>query len=109
MFNRFEKINIKKFEVIVVDSRFEQEIIELLTPKIKSVLRQTDWQNQKDLEQELILMVLSTIKKKEFKQLPSFLNLWIKRSRKLEKINNQFSKHPFYWWGKAEFMRIIAF
>lgn len=52
--------------MIVVDSRFEQEIIELLTPKIKSVLRQTDWQNQKDLEQELILMVLSTIKKKEF-------------------------------------------
>jgi len=61
--------------VIVVDGRFEQEVIELLTPKIKSVLRQTDWQNRKDLEQELILMVLSTIKRKEIKQLPSFFEL----------------------------------
>ncbi len=59
----------------MVDGRFEQEVIELLTPKIKSVLRQTDWQNRKDLEQELILMVLSTIKRKEFKQLPSFFEL----------------------------------
>lgn len=69
--------------MIVVDSRFEQEIIELLTPKIKSVLRQTDWQNQKDLEQELILMVLSTIKKKEFKQLPSFFELMDKEKSKV--------------------------
>ncbi|QPQ36754.1 hypothetical protein JNUCC52_07495 [Lysinibacillus sp. JNUCC-52] len=61
--------------MIVVDGRFEQEVIELLTPKIKSVLRQTDWQNRKDLEQELILMVLSTIKRKEIKQLPSFFEL----------------------------------
>lgn len=67
----------------MVDSRFEQEIIELLTPKIKSVLRQTDWQNQKDLEQELILMVLSTIKKKEFKQLPSFFELMDKEKSKV--------------------------
>lgn len=66
---------IKMFEVIVVDGRFEQEVIELLTPKIKSVLRQTDCQNRKDLEQELILMVLTTIKRKEFKQLPSFFEL----------------------------------
>ncbi|AVK97880.1 hypothetical protein FCT18_19545 [Lysinibacillus sphaericus] len=71
--------------MIVVDSRFEQEIIELLTPKIKSVLRQTDWQNQKDLEQELILMVLSTIKKKEFKQLPSFFELMDKEKSKVRK------------------------
>ncbi|GEC84244.1 hypothetical protein [Lysinibacillus sphaericus] len=68
-----------------MDSRFEQEIIELLTPKIKSVLRQTDWQNQKDLEQELILMVLSTIKKKEFKQLPSFFELMDKEKSKVRK------------------------
>ncbi len=59
----------------MVDGRFVQEVIELLTPKIKSVLRQTDWQNRKDLEQELILMVLSTIKRKEIKQLPSFFEL----------------------------------
>ena len=69
----------------MVDSRFEQEIIELLTPKIKSVLRQTDWQTQKDLEQELILMVLSTIKKKEFKQLPSFFELMDKEKSKVRK------------------------
>ncbi|MFJ7406985.1 MULTISPECIES: hypothetical protein [unclassified Lysinibacillus] len=58
-----------------MDGRFEHEVIELLTPKIKSVLRQTDWQYRNDLEQELILMVLSTIKRKEFKQLPSFFEL----------------------------------
>lgn len=37
-----------------------------MKPKIRSVLRQTDTQNREDLEQELILMVLATIKEKDF-------------------------------------------
>ncbi|MGE7844126.1 hypothetical protein ACQKNX_25580 [Lysinibacillus sp. NPDC093712] len=71
-----------------MDGRFEQEVIELLTPKIKAVLRQTNKQNQKDLEQELILIVLSTIKRKGFKQLPSFFELLDKeKNTQTEKEN----------------------
>lgn len=54
--------------------RFEEAVIEMLKPKIKSVLRQTDTQNREDLEQELILMVLATIKKKIFSSYHPFLN-----------------------------------
>ncbi|WP_341300667.1 hypothetical protein MHB44_20570 [Lysinibacillus sp. FSL H8-0500] len=61
--------------------RFEEEVIEMLKPKIKSVLRQTDAQNQEDLEQELILMVLTTIKEKDFQQLPSFFELMEKEKK----------------------------
>ncbi|MGE7692024.1 hypothetical protein ACQKMI_22845 [Lysinibacillus sp. NPDC097214] len=45
-------------------------------------MRQTDTQNREDLEQELILMVLATIKEKDFQQLPSFFEL-------MEKKNNR--------------------
>lgn len=69
--------------MIVVGRRFEQEVIDLLTPKIKSVLRQTDKQNRKDLEQDLILIVLSTIKRNEYKQLPSFFELMDKEKYKV--------------------------
>lgn len=54
---------------------FEEEIITMLTPKIKSVLRQTSPQNQSDLEQELILLVLTTINKDQFSKSPSFFTL----------------------------------
>lgn len=77
-----------------MDSRFELEVIELLTPKIKAVLRQTDKQNQKDLEQELILIVLSTIKRKGFKQLPSFFELMDKE--KNTQIERENWKSRFY-------------
>ncbi|GAB0171913.1 hypothetical protein LSPCS325_53500 [Lysinibacillus sp. CTST325] len=60
-------------ELIV--QRFEEEVIEMLKPKIKSVLRQTNPQNREDLEQDLILMVLTAIKEKDFKQIPSFFEL----------------------------------
>lgn len=54
---------------------FEEEVINLLTPKIKSVLRQTTHQNQGDLEQELILLMLSKINAGHFSETPSFFEL----------------------------------
>ena len=59
----------------LMKSSFEEEIINLLTPKIKSVLRQTTYQNQGDLEQELILLMLSKIDAGHFSQAPSFFEL----------------------------------
>jgi hypothetical protein len=54
---------------------FEEEVITMLTPKIKSVLRHTTQQNQDDLEQELILIILTTINKNNFSNSPSFFNI----------------------------------
>lgn len=51
------------------------EVIEILTPKIKKELYQTDVQNRKDLEQELLLMIIETIQTKQFKTPPTFLEL----------------------------------
>lgn len=54
---------------------FQQEILEMLRPKIKSVLTQTDFNNRCDLEQELSLMIIKVIKTKEFQKVPSFFEL----------------------------------
>lgn len=54
---------------------FEEEILTMLTPKIKSVLRQTTQQNQSDLEQELVLLILTKINKEQFSSTPSFFEL----------------------------------
>ena len=54
------------------NEEFQQEVLDMLKPKIKSVLNQTDMQNREDLEQEICLMIIATIKEKEFKQLPTF-------------------------------------
>lgn len=51
------------------------EVIDILTPKIRKELCQTDIQNRKDLEQELILMIIETIQTKQFKTPPTFLEL----------------------------------
>ncbi|WP_332647285.1 hypothetical protein [Lysinibacillus sp. 54212] len=58
-----------------MESNFEVEVIQLLTPKIKSVLRQTSRQNQGDLEQELILLMLTKMDKGHFSEAPSFFEL----------------------------------
>lgn len=57
------------------NEEFQQEVLDMLKPKIKSVLNQTDMQNREDLEQEICLMIIATIKEKEFKQLPTFFEL----------------------------------
>lgn len=54
---------------------FEEEVISLLEPKIKSVLKQTTYQEQQDLEQDLILLILTTINKNSFSNIPSFFEL----------------------------------
>ncbi|MGE7839074.1 hypothetical protein [Viridibacillus arvi] len=60
----------------LLKSAFELEIIEMLTPKIRTVLKETNRSNRRDLEQELILMILSKINKKDFDQKPpSFFQL----------------------------------
>lgn len=53
---------------------FEEEVLNMLTPKIKSVLRQTSVQNREDLEQELKLLVLQKMKS-GFNESPSFFEL----------------------------------
>lgn len=54
---------------------FQEEILKMLQPKIKSVLKQTDWQNRMDLEQEIYLMIVTVIKTRKFQKAPSFFEL----------------------------------
>ena len=53
---------------------FEEEILDTLKPKIKSVLRQTGLQHRDDLEQELYLLVIEKMNK-GFREPPSFFDL----------------------------------
>ena len=52
----------------------EEEILNMLVPKIKSVLKQTHVQNRDDLEQELTLLILIKINS-GFREAPSFFEL----------------------------------
>jgi len=54
---------------------FQQEVLEILQPKIKSVLNQTSLQYRLDLEQELSLMIIKAIQTKQFNKAPSFFEL----------------------------------
>jgi len=54
---------------------FQLEILDMLQPKIKSVLHQTSFQNRLDLEQEISLMVIMTVQTKQFRKVPSFFEL----------------------------------
>lgn len=51
------------------------EVLELLKPKIKRELMQTNVQNRADLEQEIMLKILEHLKNKDFQQIPSFFEL----------------------------------
>ncbi|WP_431811957.1 hypothetical protein [Lysinibacillus sp. FW12] len=51
------------------------EVIELMQPKIKKLLYQTSISNREDLEQELNLLIITSIEKIKFKNLPSFSKL----------------------------------
>ncbi|UNT57571.1 hypothetical protein [Lysinibacillus capsici] len=51
------------------------EVIELMQPKIKKLLYQTSIGNREDLEQELNLLIKTSMKKIKFKNLPSFSKL----------------------------------
>lgn len=52
-----------------------EETIELLKPKIKKELNQTSYSHKEDLEQEILLMIIKTVKEKKFKKPPVFLEL----------------------------------
>ena len=52
----------------------EVELLDMLEPKLKSVLRQTSLQNRDDLEQELKILVLKKIRK-GLNTAPSFFEL----------------------------------
>ncbi|MFB7158785.1 hypothetical protein [Lysinibacillus sp. NPDC056232] len=54
---------------------FQLEILDMLQPKIKSVLHQTSFQNRLDLEQEISLMIIMTVQTKQFRKVPSFFKL----------------------------------
>ncbi len=51
------------------------ELLELLKPKIRKELMQTEKQNRADLEQEICLNILEDIKSKNFKDIPTFFEL----------------------------------
>lgn len=55
-------------------TNFEEEILNMLSPKIKSVLKQTSVQNRDDLEQELKILVIKKINS-GFREVPSFFEL----------------------------------
>lgn len=54
---------------------FQKEVLDMLKPKIKSVLNQTDVNHREDLEQEIFLMIIKVIKEKTFKKYPKFFEL----------------------------------
>ena len=55
-------------------AEIEIELLNILEPKLKSVLQQTSLQNRDDLEQELKIIVLKKIKK-GLNAVPSFFEL----------------------------------
>lgn len=54
---------------------FQQEVLDMLQPKIHAVLHQTTPQERPDLKQEIYLMIIQTIQTKEFRKIPSFFEL----------------------------------
>lgn len=52
-----------------------EQVIVMLRPKIKAALYQTNFNERDDLEQELNLLVLNVLKKKQFKRMPTFFEL----------------------------------
>ncbi|MEK4488028.1 hypothetical protein MHH81_21190 [Psychrobacillus sp. FSL H8-0484] len=65
---------------------FQQEILNMLQPKIKSVLKQTNSQYRLDLEQEISLMIITAIQTKPFQKAPSFFELVEAERKKSLKI-----------------------
>lgn len=57
------------------DEIFQQEVLDMLEPKIKSVLYQTTIQNREDLRQTIYLKIIEVLREKEFNKSPSFFEL----------------------------------
>ena len=60
------------------------ELIKLLTPKIKSVLSQTNYQDREDLEQQLKMVVIEKSKKINFNGELDFFDM-LKTERERER------------------------
>lgn len=58
----------------ILNETFEEEVLRILSPKIKSVLKQTSIQYRDDLEQELKLLILTKINN-GFNEIKSFFDL----------------------------------
>ncbi|MBC9722023.1 MAG: hypothetical protein H9W82_12180 [Lactobacillus sp.] len=48
------------------------EIIQLVQPKLKKVLNQTEYQSKDDLEQDLMEKIIIKIKNKDLRDVPGF-------------------------------------
>lgn len=57
-----------------MSENFTEEVIRILSPKIKSVLLQTTLQDRDDLEQELKLLIITKMKS-GFNETPSFFDM----------------------------------
>lgn len=58
-----------------MSEEFQVEVIQMLMPKIRSVLYQTDIKHREELEQEIVLIVISDLKTKKFNDVPNFFEL----------------------------------
>ena len=63
-----------------MNENFTEEVIRILSPKIKSVLRQTTIQNRDDLEQELRLLIITKMNS-GFNEIPSFFEMMEKNNK----------------------------
>ena len=64
------------------------KIIELLEPKIKKVLLQTNIHNRDDLEQDLLELIIKKIRSNDIKDVPGFFD-FINQQQKLEGNKSQ--------------------
>lgn len=58
------------------------KIIDLFSPKIKKSLKQTNYQNREDLEQEIKLKMIANIKEYEVDEIPGFFQMLEQLERK---------------------------
>lgn len=60
---------------ITKDKTFQKEILQMLQPKINSILYETKIQDREDLRQEIHIAILKVLKEKDFQDPPSFFEL----------------------------------
>lgn len=61
------------------ENRNIELMLEILTPKIKKSIRETDIQHREDLEQELKVIMYKKLKEKENEVIPNFFDILEKR------------------------------
>lgn len=61
-----------------------KEIIQSLEPKIKKSLKETNKENQQDLEQQLRELIIKKLKNNNFKEVPGFFEILEKQESELQ-------------------------